>query len=94
MVYLRTSEKEFLESEERKIRQTKWRLRKIRMISSILGGLAILCLLYTSISGIEEDVYAVMRSLGPDVVRDIDRCYLKTAGNVNTSKVLLRLRCV
>ena len=44
-----------------------------------------------NISGIEEDVYAVMRSLGPDVVRDIDRCYLKTAGNVNTSKVLLRL---
>ncbi|NLK54313.1 MAG: hypothetical protein GX293_05550 [Bacteroidales bacterium] len=50
MVYLRTSEKEFLESEERKIRQTKWRLRKIRMISSILGGLAILAGLITLIS--------------------------------------------
>ena len=44
-----------------------------------------------NISGIEDDVYAVMRSLGPDVARDIDRYYLKTAGNVNISKVLLRL---
>jgi hypothetical protein len=44
-----------------------------------------------TISGIEDDAYAVMLSLGPAVARDIDRCYLKTAGNVNTSKVLLRL---
>jgi len=44
-----------------------------------------------NVSGIEDDVYAVIRSLGPDVVRDIDRYYLKTAGNVNISKVLLRL---
>lgn len=42
MVYLRTSEKEFNESEERKARQHKWRLHKIRIISSILGGVAIL----------------------------------------------------
>ncbi len=44
-----------------------------------------------NLPGIESDAYAVMLSLGPSVARDIDRCYLKTAGNVNTSKVLLRL---
>ena len=42
MVYLRTSEKEFNESEERKARHNKWRLHRIRIISSILGGVAIL----------------------------------------------------
>jgi WD40 repeat protein len=42
MVYLRTSEKEFLESEERKARQHKWRLRRIKIISSILGSLVLL----------------------------------------------------
>jgi WD40 repeat protein/energy-coupling factor transporter ATP-binding protein EcfA2 len=42
MVYLRTSEKEFNESEERKARHHKWRLHKIKIISSILGGIAIL----------------------------------------------------
>lgn len=41
IVYLRTSEKEFLESEERKARQQRWRLKRIRIISSILGGLVI-----------------------------------------------------
>jgi hypothetical protein len=44
-----------------------------------------------TLPGVENDAYAVMLSLGPAVARDIDRCYLKTAGNVNTSKVLLRL---
>lgn len=44
-----------------------------------------------TLTGVENDAYAVMLSLGPAVARDIDRCYLKTAGNVNTSKVLLRL---
>ncbi len=44
-----------------------------------------------TISGIEDDAYAVMLSLGPAVARDIDRCYLNTSGNVITSKVLLRL---
>ena len=42
MVYLRTSEKEFLEAEEQKQRQHRWRLRRIRIISSILGGVVIL----------------------------------------------------
>ena len=42
MVYLRTSEKEFQESEERKSRQNKWRLRRIRIISSILGVFVVL----------------------------------------------------
>jgi WD40 repeat protein/energy-coupling factor transporter ATP-binding protein EcfA2 len=42
IVYLRTSEKEFIESEERKARHNKWRLHRIRIISSILGAVAIL----------------------------------------------------
>ncbi|OFY66775.1 MAG: hypothetical protein A2Y71_01570, partial [Bacteroidetes bacterium RBG_13_42_15] len=45
MVYLRTSEKEYLESEERKARHHKWRLHKIKIISSILGGVAIVAAL-------------------------------------------------
>ncbi|MFZ2338643.1 MAG: hypothetical protein WAW07_02845 [Bacteroidales bacterium] len=44
-----------------------------------------------TLTGVENDAYEVMKSLGPAVERDIDRCYLKTAGNVNSSKVLLRL---
>jgi WD40 repeat protein/energy-coupling factor transporter ATP-binding protein EcfA2 len=47
MVYLRTSEKEFIESEERKARHNKWRLHRIRIISSILGGVALLTALIT-----------------------------------------------
>lgn len=50
MVYLRTSEKEYLESEERKTRHNKWRFKRIRMISSIFGGLAILAGLITLIA--------------------------------------------
>jgi WD40 repeat protein/energy-coupling factor transporter ATP-binding protein EcfA2 len=42
MVYLRTSEKKYLENEERKARLHKWRLKRIRVISSILGGIALL----------------------------------------------------
>jgi len=45
MVYLRTSEKEYLESEERKARHHRWRLHKIKIISSILGGVAIVAAL-------------------------------------------------
>lgn len=37
MVYLRTSEKEFREEEERKARQQWWRFRRIRIISTLLG---------------------------------------------------------
>lgn len=44
-----------------------------------------------TINGLEDDAYAVMKSLGPAVARDIDRCYLKTSGNVSTGRVLLRL---
>jgi len=50
MVYLRTSEKENIESEERKVRHNKWRIKKIKMISSILGSLAILAGLITLIA--------------------------------------------
>jgi len=42
MVYLRTSEKEYLESEERKARHHRWRLHKIKIISLLLGGIAII----------------------------------------------------
>lgn len=42
VVYLRTSEKEFLASEERKARQQRWRLRRIKIISSVLASLAVL----------------------------------------------------
>jgi len=49
MVYLRTSEKEFRETEERKLRHNRWRLSRIRIISSILGGIAILAALATII---------------------------------------------
>jgi WD40 repeat protein len=42
IVYLRTSEKEFLETEDRKIRRQRWSLRKVKFISSILGGLVLL----------------------------------------------------
>ncbi len=45
MVYLRTSEKDYLESEERKIRHHRWRLKRIKIISSILGGIAIVAAL-------------------------------------------------
>lgn len=41
IVYLRTSEKEFLESEERKTRHQKWRLRRIKIISSVLGAMVL-----------------------------------------------------
>ncbi|MBN2665259.1 MAG: hypothetical protein JXR67_02015, partial [Bacteroidales bacterium] len=44
-----------------------------------------------TLTGVASDAYAVMLSLGPSVARDIDRCYLKTAGNIKSSKVLLRL---
>jgi WD40 repeat protein len=42
MVYLRTSEKDFIESEERKVRHHRWRLSRIKIVSSLLGGIAIL----------------------------------------------------
>ena len=42
MVYLRASEKEFLVAEEKKARFNKLRFRKIRILSSILGVIAVL----------------------------------------------------
>jgi energy-coupling factor transporter ATP-binding protein EcfA2 len=42
MVYLRTSEKEYLEAEDRKARKQRWRLNRIRIISSVLSGILIL----------------------------------------------------
>jgi len=41
MVYLRTSEKAFNEAEEQKIKQHRWRLSRIRILTSILGGIAV-----------------------------------------------------
>ena len=54
MVYLRTSEKEFIESEERKKRHNIWRLSKIKIVSSILGGIAILTALVTIVTFISK----------------------------------------
>lgn len=48
MVYLRTSEKGFIESEERKIQFNKRKLKRIRIISSVLGGIAFLALIATA----------------------------------------------
>lgn len=45
MVYLRTSERAFHEEEERKARHSRWKLHRIRIISSILGGLALIAAL-------------------------------------------------
>ena len=45
MVYLRTSEKKYVENEERKARLHKWRLKRIRVFASILGGIALLAAL-------------------------------------------------
>ena len=47
MVYLRTSEKEYNEIEERKVRHNRRRLSKIKIISSILGGIAVVAALVT-----------------------------------------------
>jgi len=44
MVYLRTSEKEYLEAEDRKARLHSWKLRRTRIFTSILGGVALLTL--------------------------------------------------
>ena len=54
MVYLRTSEKEFNEIEERKVRHNKLRLSKIKIISSILGGIAVVAALITVIAFVSK----------------------------------------
>lgn len=58
MVYLRTSEKEYLEAEELKARQHRWRLNRIRILSSFLGGIAlitVLSLAAVSLSKVNSD---------------------------------------
>lgn len=58
MVYLRTSEKEYLEAEERKSRLQRWRLKRTRIISSILAGVAIvtaLLLLFAVLGKLNSD---------------------------------------
>ena len=42
MVYLRTSEKKHLESEEKKISHASWKMRRVKMISLIFGVVAVL----------------------------------------------------
>jgi len=54
MVYLRTSEKEYNEIEERKVRHNKRRLSKIKILSSILGGIAIVAALFTVASFVSK----------------------------------------
>lgn len=46
MVYLRTSEKKHLENEERKILHTRWKMRRVKMISLIFGVVAVLTALF------------------------------------------------
>jgi len=58
MVYLRTSEKEFLEAEEQKQKRQRWRLKRIRIISSVLGAvvvMTVLTLAAVSLSKIQAD---------------------------------------
>jgi len=50
MVYLRTSEREYAESEERKARYHKWRLHRVRLISSILGAVSIIAAILMLVS--------------------------------------------
>lgn len=45
MVFLRTSEKEYFEEEERKKLQSRWKLKRIRIMTSFLGGIAIVAAL-------------------------------------------------
>ncbi len=58
MVYLRTSEKEYLEAEELKARRHRRRLNRIRILSSFLGGIALitaLSLTAVSLSKVKSD---------------------------------------
>ncbi len=58
MVYLRTSEREYNESEARRSRREKWRLHRVRIISSVLGIIAIVAavaMLGSLISKISSD---------------------------------------
>lgn len=61
IVFLRTSEKEYLEAEERKARIHRWKLKRTRIISSILAGVALLTALLL--------VLAVMGKLSSDARR-------------------------
>jgi ATP:ADP antiporter, AAA family len=44
-----------------------------------------------SIPGMENDASSVLTSFGPDASEDLQRFYLNSAGNLNTSKMVLRL---
>lgn len=44
-----------------------------------------------NISGLETDSFAVLRSFGSDAVPELERFYLVSSGNTNTSKIILRL---
>ncbi len=44
-----------------------------------------------SIHGLEDDAFSVLRSFGSATGKELDRCYLATAGNLTTNKALLRL---
>lgn len=58
MVYLRTSEKEYLEAEEQNQKRQRWRLKRIRIISSVLGAIVVMSVLTiaaVSLSKIQAD---------------------------------------
>ena len=44
-----------------------------------------------NVHGIENDAYSVLESFGIAAVKEVDRYYLKTSGNINSVMVLLRL---
>jgi hypothetical protein len=44
-----------------------------------------------SIHGLEDDAFSVLQSFGSATGKELDRCYLATAGNLATNKALLRL---
>ncbi len=44
-----------------------------------------------SATGLEPDAYSVLRSFGKDAVNELIRFYLVSSGNINTSKMILRL---
>jgi len=54
MVYLRTSEQVYLESEENKKHLHETRLKRVRVITRIMGGIAIIAALFTALAFIQK----------------------------------------
>jgi len=66
MVYLRTSEKKFIEEEANKLRLQKKRIKKIRIIASILGVAVLISLglmFFTLVRKVEADKQAILSEI-------------------------------